>query len=200
MIRAMGDLAGHAIAFDDAPFPRAWRGCVPVAGVAFAGTRLDGVIACRVRRDGADATREIAACLAGSRYAPQASLVLLEGIALAGFNVVDLRALHAALGIPVLVVVRRAPDLAAVRAALLAKVPGGRRRWALVEAAGPMEPAAGLFVQRAGLTLAEAEAAILRLRVHGRMPEPLRVAHLVARALAVGARVDRGGRARQGGA
>lgn len=185
----MRDLAGHAVAFDDAPFPRAFRGRVPVVGVAFAGTRLDGVIACRVRRDGADATRVLSACLAGSRYAAQASLVLLEGIALAGFNVVDVHALRDALGVPVLVVVRRAPDLEAVHAALLQRVAGGRRRWALVEAAGPMEPAAGLYVQRAGLTLAEAARAVERLRVHGRLPEPLRVAHLVARAWAVESRL-----------
>ncbi len=194
------DLGGHAVAFDDAPFPRSFRGRVPVVGVAFAGTRLDGVVACRVRRDGADATRAIAACLADSRYGVQTSLVLLEGIALAGFNVVDLHALSATLGVPVLVVVRRAPDLDAVRAALLVKVRGGRRRFALVEAAGPPEPAGGLFVQRAGLSLPEAEAVIRRLCVHGRMPEPLRVAHLVARAWAVGSPVDREPAALQGGA
>ena len=41
---------------------------------------------------------------------------------------VDIRALHAALGIPVLVVSRRTPDLAAIRRALLEQVAGGARK------------------------------------------------------------------------
>jgi endonuclease V-like protein UPF0215 family len=49
-----------------------------------------------------------------------------------------------------------------------------------------MEPAAGVWVQRAGLTLAEAAAAIERLAVHGNLPEPLRVAHLIAGGVGTG--------------
>ena len=71
-------------------------------------------------------------------------------VAGSGFNVVDLRALHEALGIPVLVVARRPPRLAAIRAALLSRVPGGAKKWALIEQAGPMEPVAGLMIQREG--------------------------------------------------
>lgn len=40
--------------------------------------------------------------------APQLHAVLLQGMALAGFNVIDLDGLHEALEIPVLVVARRA--------------------------------------------------------------------------------------------
>ena len=105
---------------------------------------------------------------------------MLQGIALAGFNVVDLAALRRLAGLPVLVVARHAPDLEAIRDALLSHVPGGARKWALVEAAGPMEPCAGVFVQRAGLSLDEAADVLRRTALHGRIPEPLRAAHLVA--------------------
>jgi endonuclease V-like protein UPF0215 family len=93
---------------------------------------------------------------------------------------------HARLALPVLVVARRAPRLDPVRRALLGRVPGGRRKWRLVERLGPMEPAAGVFVQRAGLSLADADRVVRRLAVSGRIPEPLRTAHLVAGALATG--------------
>ena len=125
-----------------------------VVATAFAGLRLEGVLSTRVRRDGADATRAVAACIEGSRYLAHTRLVMFQGIALAGFNVIDVHALHEALGIPVLVVARKAPRLDAIRAALLGRVRGGARKWALVEKAGPMEPAAGVMVQRAGLSLA----------------------------------------------
>ncbi|WP_233218852.1 endonuclease dU [Deinococcus arcticus] len=181
----------HAIGFDDAPFDRAHRGNVPVLGTVYARTTLHAVLRGQVRRDGRNSTAELARLVA---LAPDhLHLVLLQGIALAGFNVVDLPALHAATGLPVLVVARKAPDLDQIRAALLTRVPGGARKWRLIEAAGPMEPCGGVYVQRAGLTLPQAEQALGTFTVTGRVPEPLRAAHLMARALVQGH--SRGGRA-----
>ncbi|HET9982837.1 MAG TPA: DUF99 family protein [Longimicrobiales bacterium] len=176
----------HVIGIDDAPFDREHRGDVPIVGAVFCGSRLEGVLSGRVRRDGANAAREIARMIGGSRFSTHLQLVLLQGIALAGFNVVDVAWLHRALGVPVLVVARRQPDLEAMRDALLGRVRGGRRKWRLIERLGPMEPLAGVFVQRAGLSAAEAEGVIRRFAVHSSIPEPLRTAHLVAGGLARG--------------
>ena len=176
----------HVVGFDDAPFARAHRGDVPVVGAVFAGLRLEGILYGRVRRDGANATRNLARLVARSKFAPQLQLVLLQGIALAGFNVIDLGELHRRLGLPVLVVARRVPRLEKIRSALLARVPGGARKWRLIERLGPMEPMAGVFVQRFGLTPADAERVVRRLAVHSHIPEPLRCAHLIAGALATG--------------
>ena len=176
----------HVIAFDDAPFARSHRGDVMVVGAVFAGTRLDGVLSGRVRRDGANATRVLAELVEGSRFRSHLQAVLLQGIALAGFNVIDIEALHARLGLPVLAIVRKRPDLAAIRRALLTRVPGGRRKWALIERAGPMESLGGLWVQRAGMEAVEAQGLIARLSLHSDIPEPLRTAHLIAGGIATG--------------
>jgi uncharacterized protein len=170
----------HIIGFDDGPFPRACRGDVPVVGCVFSEATFTGVVSGKVRKDGRNATDVLARLVAGSKWAPQLQLVMLQGIAVAGFNVVDLVALRRLTGLPVLVVARHAPDLEAIRDALLSRVPGGARKWALVEAAGAMAPCAGVFVQRAGLSLEEAADVIRRTALHGRIPEPLRAAHLVA--------------------
>jgi hypothetical protein len=177
----------HVIGFDDAPFDRAHRGDVLVIGAVYAGTRLEGVISGTVRRDGANATRALAALVRRSRFGPQLQLVLLQGIAFAGFNVVDLQGLHEALGIPAIVVARKRPNLARIRCALLDHVRGGRRKWRLIERAGPMEPVAGVWVQRAGISAADAERAVRRLQVTSKLPEPLRTAHLLAGGVATGA-------------
>ncbi|AKT41998.1 DUF99 family protein [Chondromyces crocatus] len=182
----MGTRLSHVIGVDDAPFSRDHRGDVAIVGTVFAGSRLEGVLSARVRRDGRNATQAIAAMISSSRFATHAQLVMLQGIALAGFNVVDLQGLHAALALPVLVVARRAPDLEAIREALLTRVPGGARKWTLIEQAGPMEPTAGVFVQRAGLSLTDAEHVVKRLAVHGKLPEPLRMAHLIAGGVTLG--------------
>jgi endonuclease V-like protein UPF0215 family len=176
----------HVIGFDDAPFERAHRGDVLVVGTVFAGARLEGVLSGKVRRDGTNSTRVLADLVSRSRFRAHLQLVLLQGIAVAGFNVVDIHRLAGEVGLPVLVVMRRRPDMERIRRALLGHVPGGRAKLRLIERAGPVEPAAGLFVQRAGLPLEAATAVLRGLALAGGLPEPLRVAHLIAGGVATG--------------
>jgi uncharacterized protein len=143
----------NVIGFDDFPFPRQHRGDVQVVGAVFSGLRLDGILSGRVRRDGMNATRVLAELIAASKFSQQLQLVMLQGIALGGFNVVDIHGLNKLLDVPVLVVARRAPRMEMIRKALLEVVPGGKRKWRLIERAGPMESVGGVFVQRAGLSL-----------------------------------------------
>lgn len=170
----------HVVGFDDAPFARTHRGDVLVVGAVFAGPRLEGVLSGRVRRDGVNATRVLAELVAGSRFAAHLQAVMLQGIAFAGFNVVDLEALHRTLALPVMVVARKKPDLDAIRRALLQRVPGGARKWALIERAGPMRRLGGVYVQCAGIDLEAAGGVLQRFTLNSLVPEPLRVAHLIA--------------------
>lgn len=169
---------------DDGPFRPEWRGDVPLVGISCVGARLDGVVRGKVRRDGRNSTAQIAQLIAAAGSPPR--VVFLQGIAVAGFNVVDLDALHARCGRPLVVVARRRPNLARIRRALLERVPGGARKWALVERAGPMEPAGDVWVQRRGISHRDAEQALAAATFHGNIPEPLRLAHLIAGAFVDG--------------
>lgn len=73
-----------------------------------------------------------------------------------------------------------------IKRALLIEVAGGKRKWALIEKAGPMEPVGGVFIQRAGLSLESAGNVLRRFSVYGSIPEPLRVADLIAGGVATG--------------
>ncbi len=159
---------------------------MPVVGAVYAGARLDGVLSGKVRRDGANATRVLAGLVRGSRFREHLQVVMLQGIALAGFNVIDVHGLHNALGLPVVVVSRRRPDLDAIRRALLNHVPAGARKWKLIERAGAMEPLAGVWVQRVAISPSETEALLARFAIHSVVPEPLRTAHLIAGGLGPG--------------
>ena len=178
---------GNVIGFDDAPFERFYRGDVMVIGAVFSRTRLDGVVRAYVRRDGANATRRLIEMVEAHQFREHIRAVLLQGIALAGFNVVDIHGLSRALNKPVLVITRRKPDLKAVNRALTERVPGGIRKWQLIERAGPMEALGKLYIQRAGLNLPEAAAMLKITTLHGLLPEPLRVAHLIAGGVTTGA-------------
>ncbi len=176
----------HIVGFDDCPFAREHRGDVPIVGAVYCAHRLDGVVAGKVRRDGANSTRELIRLVGDSKFSPHLQLVLLQGIALAGFNVIDVPCLHAALGIPVMVVARHAPRPAAMRRALLDHIPGGARKWSYIERLGPMEALAGVHVQRQGISREDAARVLHETAVHGAIPEPLRVAHLIAGGIARG--------------
>lgn len=209
----------NVIGFDDGPFDREHRGDVLLVGAMCSGTRLDGVVAGRIRRDGADAARRMVQVLRASQFGESVQAVMLQGIAVGGFNVVDIHGLAKALNVPVLVVVRRAPDMAAVRRALFSdephsrpRVPGAARKWKLIEAAGSLEAlgasrrsqkreknaktggptgitttAPRLWIQRAGgLSLEQARKLVAATTLHGNIPEPLRLAHLIAGGVTTG--------------
>jgi len=183
----MGQLRTNVIGFDDAPFPREHRGDVLLVGTVCSRTRLDGVISGYVRRDGSNATRVMVETIRSSQFAEHVRAVLLQGIAVAGFNVVDVHALHAELGMPVLAIVRHRPDFAAIRRALFARVRGAERKWRLIERAGDLEPLRGVYVQRVGITLDHARELMAATTLHGNLPEPLRLAHLIAGGVTTGA-------------
>ncbi|HMA67714.1 MAG TPA: DUF99 family protein [Desulfosalsimonadaceae bacterium] len=172
--------------FDDAPFEREHQGRVPIVGTVYAGLRFDGVLMGEVEKDGSDAARQIAGLVENSRFAGHIQLVLLQGIALAGFNVVDVFALHERLHMPVLVISRRQPDMERIRSVLKTRIPGGDKKWAVIERLGEMEPLARVFVQRAGLSREQASRVLRQFAVYGNIPEPLRTAHIIAGALVYG--------------
>jgi len=147
--------------------------------------------------------------VAQSQFRDHVRAVLLQGIAVGGFNVVDIHALSAALGLPVLVVMRRQPNLESIRRALFGdgprgapRVPGAERKWRLIERAGSIEqldivgqrvrPSGlgnrpqSIWVQRAGISLEASRRLVASTTLHGHVPEPLRLAHLIAGGITTG--------------
>jgi uncharacterized protein len=171
----------QVLGIDDGPFQRDHRGDVLVVGTVFrGGERLEGVLSTQVRRDGRNATDKLIGMITESRFHPQLHYILLDGISLAGFNVVDIARLHDRTGLPTMVVSRTLPDQDAVREALVNHLRGGADRWRMIQRAGPIHPIEGLYCQLAGLTVTEAAALVRLTRQHSKLPEPIRAAHLIA--------------------
>lgn len=168
----------NVIGFDDAPHVRGTAGRVGLIGCVCSGSRLDIVVRDTIEKDGDDVT-SVMARLASDETLKHVRGVLLQGITFGGFNVCDIHRLADQLELPVLVVTRKKPRLALVREAVK-RLPGWEPKWALMEAAGEPEACGDVFVQRAGLTLTEAAAMLERTTAHGIIPEPLRLAHIIA--------------------
>ncbi|MHB8605895.1 MAG: endonuclease dU [Thermoplasmatota archaeon] len=174
---------------DDGPFT--WADTrVPVAAVVTRGAlALENVFRFDVAVDGDDATAELAALLAREAPARDVAAIFVDGIAVGGFNVLDLGALHDAARVPVVAVTRGAPDLAAMRVALFAHQPSreiAERKWRLI-AAQPARLIATrgelVAVTARGATEKDVDALLAAATARGLVPEPLRLAHLIARVL-----------------
>ena len=151
---------------------------------------VEGILRTSVTIDGTDATDRMLALLEGSPFLDGVRAVILDGIAVGGFNLVDLDRLHEGLQRPIVTVTRRPPDFSAIRAALRKYFPrDAAARWRLVRAHPlfrvPTPEGNPLRVGAVGCTRAEAAAIVRRTTVRGNLPEPLRLARLVARALTV---------------
>ncbi len=148
-------------------------------------TYVEGVVSGNVTVDGADATTVLRSILTASRFTGQLHAVLLDGITLGGFNVVDPRVLHEDLDVPVVTVTRGEPDRRGIRDTLREHVDAWEDRWEVLDACWP-EPLATrdgtVSVHAEGMDREEVPELLERTTARGLMPEPLRVAHLVASA------------------
>ncbi len=175
----------RAIGFDDAPFVRGSSGPVSVAGVVCADTKFEGMVWGEVIQDGWDATEVICELLIDGKFLPQLHLLLVDGIALGGFNVVDLPELHRRLGLPCVAVMRDYPDFDAVENAVR-KLPEPERRLELIGRAGDIHKADNVFFQVQGAQPEPVRIALERVTYTGHIPEPLRMAHLIGAAVKTG--------------
>jgi uncharacterized protein len=180
----------RVLGIDDGPFT--WDDpFTDVVGVLMrGGSYVEAVLRGRVQVDGEDATMVVANLVARSRYKDAVQAVMLDGVTLGGFNVVDLDGLHTALEVPILTVTRDPPDRAAIEAALRKHFPAdAERRIALLQK-HPLERVATLhnpvWVKAVGLGMDQARDLVRATTVRGALPEPLRLAHLIAAAYKTG--------------
>ena len=110
----------RVIGIDDSPFNKFKDKKIPVVGVVMrGGSWVDGILSAKVAVDGSDSTQVMARMVNKCKFKPQLQCIFLDGIAVAGFNVVDVRELSKKTKLPVIVVIRKMPDIANIRKTLV---------------------------------------------------------------------------------
>ena len=176
----------RVLGVDDGVFTPHVESIVPVVGVVFRGGYwLDGVMHTEILVDGFDATERISNMITSSPHYEQLRVIMLNGITFAGFNVVDIKALNAMTGLPVIAVTREKPDLPLIRKALK-HLPRSEERWKAVLNAGEISEVSTrkedekIYLHAAGVSLVDAEKIVRLTSTRSNIPEALRVAHLIA--------------------
>lgn len=178
----------HLLGIDDGPVRKFEAPTTPVTivGVMMEGAHLvEAVAVTTFPVDGDDVTSFLASWIEGFRFRPALQAVLFKGISIAGLGVIDIDALAQRLGLPVAIVNRREPSddplCAALSSAGLAdRIPTVGRAPRAQRIDG------GLFVAAAGADGDRVAEWLLATRSKSELPEPLRLAHLIARAVTTG--------------
>ena len=177
------------VGIDDGPFlsRRIGGSRAPLVAVRLIGPHLVKARVSSIVVDGLDAT-SVASRMLGPLLV-QDCPILLAGATFGGFNIINPRMLQRKFRTPTIVVIGSRPDNRAVKRALVRHFPDWRRRWRILSSLGPLRQTrtvrseGPLFYESFGCADERARSILRAWAYVSRIPEPLRVAGLVARGL-----------------
>ena len=135
--------------------------------------------------DGLDATDKLLSMIRRM----EVDAIILGGITFGGFNVIDPRVIHGETGVPIIVYSGVKPDNDAVLAALMKHFPDWERRWEIIGGLGEIHrtrvfrEGQKIYFEVIGCSPGWAEKVLKDSAMISKIPEPVRVAGLVARGL-----------------
>ena len=147
----MGSAGVRILAIDDSPFKKRTRGKCLIVGIIGRGTVIEGVISFYVDIDGRDSTVQLVKAVKRTRFSSQIKVIAINGLSLAGLNIVDLGRAERALGMHVLGITRKKPHPKLLaRAITLSDAPDAGEKIALLQRLSkrfPAERIDGFYVQ-----------------------------------------------------
>ncbi len=176
----------HLLGIDDGPVVRDAPDGVVVVGVVMEGADLvEGIAITRFPADGPAATEFLVNWVAGLRFRPALQGLMLGGITIAGLGVIDVVELADRLELPVIAVNRRDPRNHQLDRALRAA--GLEDRLAVVDRTPEaVRPGTRVYLACAGIDPEGAARLLRQCTGKSDLPEPIRLAHLIARATTTG--------------
>ena len=163
---------------------------VPIAGAVIrAPSYIEAVMRTEITVDGRDACGAIVGMVGASRYRDQLRLILIDGVTLGGFNAVDISLLYDTLGIPVATVTRERPDMEKMKNALEKHFADWKERYEIISKHSLEKIRTGdysVYTAYVGIQKKDLEQVLRDTTIRGAIPEPLRIAHLIATAFARG--------------
>lgn len=173
------------VGVEDGSFQKGIARKALLAVVLFKGLEIEKIKITKITVDGLDATEKLTGVLNEWEFAA----VTLAGVSFAGFNIIDPTVIHQEFEKPVIIITRTKPDNKTVQRALKRHFKDWKIRWHMFEHVGSFHKVTTLadeppiYVKTMGMNIKWARNLIRALAVCSRVPEPLRVARLIARGL-----------------
>jgi len=185
----------RVIGIDDSPFNFDDEYSNIIGVVMRGGEYIECILKSTVEIDGNDATKACIKIINDTKHKMQLKAILLDGISLGGFNVVDIKRLYNSTNIPVITVTRDEPDFEKIERALKKNFKDWDKRLILIKKGTLHKVKTShnpIFIKCVGITLSEAKEIIKISTIRGVIPEPIRVAHLIASGIKRGDTTDGG--------
>ncbi|NHI91557.1 MAG: DUF99 family protein [Candidatus Lokiarchaeota archaeon] len=174
------------IGIDDGPFIPRSNESTKIIGVIYRGKDLlEGVLQENIQVDGSDATQKIVKLIKSSKYHETLKVIMLYGITVAGFNVIDPRILYEQLNLPVITIIEKKPDLKSIQKAL-SYLKNGDKKWKIIVENSDFKEYSfenhehPIYFSSIGIDDDDVRFIIKFSIKTGRIPEPIRVAHIIA--------------------
>ncbi len=175
----------RVIGIDDGPFYKFRKGSVLVVGTIYrGGDYMDGVVSTTAKVDGSDSTKNISRMINKSKFKSQIRVIFLNGIGVGGFNIIDIPKLSKLTGIPVIAVTRQYPDIPKILTTLVKL--GMKKKVDLITQLPQPTKIGKVYVQHINIDLDRAKQFMKLTTLHSYIPEPLRIAHIIAAGIVKG--------------
>lgn len=168
---------------DDGPFHFSDKKTVVIGVVMRASGYIEGIIKKEIRIDGSDSTDLVVDMIKHTRHRKQLKAMMLDGVALGGFNIVDIDKVFDETSLPVVTVTRDKPNFEKIKTALQGHFEDWQDRYDLITRGELFELETSynpIFVKCAGVSFEEAKEIITLATIRGVIPEPIRIAHIIA--------------------
>jgi len=177
------------LGIDDSPFNFNQKFSTAIGVVMRGAGYLDGVLSRQITVDGIDSTFICIDMVNNSRFKDQLRAVMIDGIALGGFNVVNLKEIFKATGVPIITITRNEPNYENIKKALKHNFGDWENRFNIIldgdlhKIKTSYKP---IFIKYVGISYSKAKEIIKLSTIRGVIPEPIRIAHLIASGITKG--------------
>ncbi len=155
---------------------------VSVSAVVFRGNKyMENLLSTQISQHNNDCTEKFISMINKSKISDQLTVILTDGITFAGLNILDINKLNQETGIPVIAVMDRMPNIKKIENLFHSKHIDDRI--SIMKLAGKIYETKlnekNVYFQVAGISEMDASNILKISTKIGKVPEPLRVVHII---------------------
>lgn len=171
------------LGIDDSPFSFSDKYSLIVGVIMRGGDYVEGILSRKIKVDGNDSTDLCIDMINKTRYKTQLRAILIDGSNFCGFNVIDIEKIFLETKIPIITITRDEPDFQKIKKALKKKFKDWDKKFEILQKGlihivkTNFNP---IYIKFFGISFKEAKEIIKISTIRGVIPEPIRIAHLIA--------------------
>jgi endonuclease V-like protein UPF0215 family len=171
------------LGIDDSPFKFSDDFSFIIGVIMRGGSYIESVICRKIKIDGSEATDLCIDIINNTKHKKQLRALMTDGVAFCGFNVIDILKIYEKTDLPVITITRDKPNMSNIKNALKKNFSDWEDRFNIIKKGELHQIKTSynpIYIKFAGISIKEAKEIIKLSTIRGVIPEPIRVAHIIA--------------------